>query len=313
MIGQYAVTVFFTLSGFLITFLLLKEREKTEISVRKFYIRRMLRIWPLYFLYLIVVIVTIFLQTPEKLPGTLPYYLLFAANVPFILNSWLPHLSHYWSLGAEEQFYLFWPWVIKKFKNTFNAILIFIILIFMLKVVAYFIALKYKTVIVTDTLDYTRFECMAMGGLGACFYLQKNKIFMWLTAHRITELVCWLYLCFTAANRHIRFVNHDTVSVLTVCLIVNLNLNTKSIIKLDNRVFNFLGRISYGIYIIHPMVIYALRELLSKLNLTPAWKLVLLLVTSLLLTISLAWLLYRFFEKRFLLIKDRFSVIKNTP
>ncbi len=312
MIGSYGVTVFFTLSGFLITFLLLKEKEKTTISVRKFYIRRILRIWPLYFAYLIVILIIIYLEAPEKLPGTLPYYLFFAANVPFILDTTLPHLSNYWSLGAEEQFYLFWPWVIKKFKNIFKVILIFIVVLFVLKALAFFISLKYKTVIPVLILDYTRFECMAIGGLGAYLFLKKNKIFIWLTANRFTEILCWVYLCLTASSKHLWFINQDGVSLVTLCLIVNLNLNTKPIITLENRVYNFLGRISYGIYIVHPLIIYALKLLLPKLNVSPAVETAISFFSTMLLTVFFAWVLYEFFEKRFLLLKERFTVIKNT-
>lgn len=311
MIGSYAVTIFFTLSGFLITFLLLKEKEKTEINVRKFYIRRILRIWPLYFAYLVVALIIIYLQAPEKLPGTLPYYLFFAANVPFVLDTYLPHLSHYWSLGAEEQFYLFWPWIIKKFKNSFKIITFFIILIFILKAVAYVISLKYKTVVFVNALNFTRFECMAIGGLGAYLYLKKNKLFIRITANRFTEFFCWAYLCLTAASTNFWFLKHDGVAVVTLCLIANLNLNKRSFIKLDNRVFNFLGSISYGIYIIHPLVIYPLRAILPKLNLSPAWRSVFFFSAALLITVFIAWLSYRFYEKRFLLLKERFTVIKN--
>jgi peptidoglycan/LPS O-acetylase OafA/YrhL len=311
-IGNYAVTVFFTLSGFLITLLLLKEKDKTEISIRKFYIRRMLRIWPLYFLYLVIVVTVFYLPGAEKLTGILPYYLLFAANIPNIMSMPLPLLRHYWSLGAEEQFYLFWPWLIKKSKNNFKSILLFIILIFVLKAAAHLISIKYHTVIFVNILDYTRFECMAIGAMGACLYLQKNKIFLWITANRFTEIICWLYLCLTVYHGHIRMVNHDTVSLVTVCLIVNINFNKRAFINLDNRVFNFLGRISYGIYIIHPLIMYALKQLLPMLNMPGIWEQVFFSFTVLLLTICVSWLSYHFFEKRFLLLKERFTVIKNT-
>jgi peptidoglycan/LPS O-acetylase OafA/YrhL len=311
-IGLYAVTMFFTISGFLITFLLLKEKEKTEISVRNFYIRRILRIWPLYFGYLLVALTIIYLQTPQKLPGTLPYYLLFAANIPNLLNATLPYLKHYWSIGAEEQFYIFWPWLIKKSKNSFKVILFFIIVILVLKTIAHLVSLKYHTVVPIEVLDYTRFECMATGGLGACLYLQKNKIFMWFTSNRITEILCWLYVCLTASGRHIRFVNHDTLSLVTVCLIVNFNFKKNALINLDNRVFDFLGRISFGIYIFHPLIIYCLKHFLPQLNMTRGWELATFFFGVLFLTIGISWLSYEFFEKRFLKLKDRFTVIKNT-
>lgn len=312
MIGSYAVTIFFTLSGFLITLLLLKEKERTTISVRKFYIRRILRIWPLYFAFLFLVIIIVYLETPERLPGSLPYYFLFAANIPYILDATIPHLSNYWSLGAEEQFYLFWPWVIKKFKNSFKTILIFIMVLFILKAVAYIISLKYKTVIPALILDYTRFECMAIGGLGAYLYLKKNKILLWLTANKFTEILCWLYLCFAAAGRHFWFVNHDAVSLVTLSLVINFNSGKEPLIRLENKVFNFLGRISYGIYIIHPLVIYPLKKWLPRPGLAVAWESAFFFFGSLLITVFFAWLSYEFFEKRFLLLKEKFAVIKNT-
>src|SRR5438128_9910033 len=112
-IGGYGVIIFFALSGFLITYLLLVEKEKQPIDIKKFYVRRVLRIWPLYYFYLGLTFI-IYFAFKLPYPDTLPYYLFYTANIPFLLQSTLPYVEHFWSLGVEEQFYVFWPWIIKK-------------------------------------------------------------------------------------------------------------------------------------------------------------------------------------------------------
>ncbi|MBL0267333.1 MAG: acyltransferase [Chitinophagaceae bacterium] len=107
---------FFTLSG---SDNILKSKEKfKDISIRKFYVRRILRIWPLYFFYLIVSLVLLYFLSGYEITGNVLFYFFLLANVPYILGFQFPVIGHFWSLGVEEQFYLFWPWVVLKVKNT---------------------------------------------------------------------------------------------------------------------------------------------------------------------------------------------------
>jgi peptidoglycan/LPS O-acetylase OafA/YrhL len=313
-LGTYSVTIFFTLSGFLITYLLLTEKKQTEISIRNFYIRRILRIWPLYFAYLLIAVIIICIQAPGKLPGLLPYYLFFAANIPNILSTSLPFLGHYWSLGVEEQFYLFWPWLIKKPVNVFKVMVIFICIFFVLRLIARYLYLKYGYFIPINALNHTRFDCMAVGGIGAYLCFKKNKLFLLFTANKITELVCWLCLGLIAVNKYniTPFLNHDIVSLMALGIMVNLSFNDRCIISLENRFFDFLGRISYGIYVIHPLVLIGLKNLLDWVNMARAWDSFIFFFGAPLLTIGIAWLSYTLFEKRFLRLKDRFSVVKSS-
>jgi len=116
--GDYAVTLFFALSGFLITYLLLAEQRQTgTIHIRKFYLRRILRIWPLYYLLVLIG----FAALPPLIAGDYagprgPYtltglliHLLFAPNLAPFLGVVVPGISHLWTIGVEEQFYLAWP------------------------------------------------------------------------------------------------------------------------------------------------------------------------------------------------------------
>ena len=112
--ADFAVTLFFVLSGFLITFLMVKEKEKYgDFSFKKFYIRRVLRIWPLY--YLILITSYIFFANNDIPIRTIILNTLTFSNIPIAFNSsWYPS-PQIWSIGVEEQFYLFWPLVIYFF------------------------------------------------------------------------------------------------------------------------------------------------------------------------------------------------------
>lgn len=110
--GNLGVTVFFVLSGFLITYLLAREEGKTgTVSLKKFYIRRFVRILPVYLAYLVVValldVATGLAVRPEQYASALTY------TVNFVPGTWIT--GHLWSLSVEEQFYLIWPLVIGLF------------------------------------------------------------------------------------------------------------------------------------------------------------------------------------------------------
>jgi len=311
---EYAVTFFFTLSGFLITYLLFSEKIKTGVSIKKFYIRRILRIWPLYFLYLAATLITIYIYDPGKLPGSLPWYLLFSANIPYIQHTTLHYVSHYWTLGTEEQFYLFWPWIIKGARNVLKALIFFTAGFFILKLIFRFIYFKWGDITPLYVSSVLRFECMSMGGIAALLCLQQHKLFLKITTHRITEIICWVCIVIMVMNKfHISpFFNHDLAALVAIGLMVNLSFNKKPLISLENRFCDLLGNLSYGIYIFHPLVIFYFGLLLEKCNVEGKVKGVMMYSGAVLITIGVAWLSYVFFEKKFLQLKDRFSPVKSS-
>lgn len=106
-VGGYAVTAFFTLSGFLITYLLLAEKNSyNKINIVEFYIRRIFRIWPLYYFYIIITIffTTIIFGYFDAHISSLWLFVLFIPNIAFNLNIYPAFLGHLWSIGIEEQF-----------------------------------------------------------------------------------------------------------------------------------------------------------------------------------------------------------------
>ena len=312
--ATYAVTIFFTISGFLITFLLFKEKEQGTVSIKNFYVRRILRIWPLYFIYLAAAILTIYVYTPKELPGSLIYYLVFAANIPSLFHSHLPYLAQYWTLGVEEQFYFFWPWIMKKTRNVLRALIIFTACFLLLKLIFRFIYFKWGNIVPLHLLAITRFECMSLGGIAAVLCIEGNKKFMRMVTNKFIQVVCWLSLAVMILDRfHISpLLDHDMAALVTIVLITNLSFNDKSLVSLENRFFDFIGKISFGIYMIHPLVIFYYSMLLDHFNLPEIWKIACVFVGVLFFTIFFAWLSYEFIEKRFLALKDKFTTIKNS-
>src|SRR5215510_7923630 len=137
--GELGVVLFFVLSGFLITYLLLEEERQTNtIVIRNFYVRRILRIWPLYFL-IVILALAVFPNIPlfilpdydrakvySHLAGKIFLYLFFLPNLVSPLFGIVPYASLTWSIGTEEQFYLTWPALLKNIKK-YRLLLMFVI------------------------------------------------------------------------------------------------------------------------------------------------------------------------------------------
>jgi len=127
--GMFGVNVFFVISGFIITTLLLKEKvTKREISLTKFYIRRILKIVPVAYLYLFLILL---LNNYYKLI-TLPDILsaaFFIKNTHIIPTYWDEATGHFWSLSVEEQFYIIFPVILKKSANSYLTIIVLLIIL----------------------------------------------------------------------------------------------------------------------------------------------------------------------------------------
>ncbi|MEQ1675571.1 MAG: acyltransferase [Chitinophagaceae bacterium] len=315
-LASYGVTIFFSLSGFLITYLLLAEKDRFQsVDIRKFYLRRILRIWPLYFLYLFLALGITYLYTPSLIGANTGWYFFLGANFPYILGTGIPLLLHYWSLAVEEQFYLFWPLVIKKSKNAFRSVLIFFILFFLVKLLARVYQSQTGDIIPYFFLEVTRFDCMAIGALGAILYFKKNALFLKGCFLLPVQILTWGLLILIAFERfHITSMIDDTiVAIATVVMIMNVSCNPKSLVKLGNKVFDYLGKISFGIYVYHPLVIFLLtlvaKNIFKGVSQAASFLLAFLLISA--STILVASLSYKYFEKRFLVIKTKYSKVHS--
>lgn len=318
-LANFGVTIFFTLSGFLITYLLLEEKEKTgTIALRKFYWRRVLRIWPLYFLYLLLVV---FFNDPFQLNWSI---LFFVFMIPNFRNSFKETINinpgnhnltymigHYWSLGVEEQFYLFWPLLVRKLKRILIFAIVFPILFILFKLV---LKVTHSPEYVITFFHYTRLGCLVIGGLGA--YLLKfnyTKIISYFI-NPFIEVFCWVFLIIILFNQfHIAsLIDHEIVAVVTLGIILNQIKKDKPIINLEKQSFDFLGKISFGLYVFNPFVIYLTSMVINTMKINNlVIKYVMIYMISLLFLIVIAYCSYQFFERKFLKLKNRYTVIQS--
>jgi len=312
-LGEQGVTIFFVLSGFLITYLLLLENNKKGTINRKhFYIRRILRIWPLYYLYLFlaVIIIYLFSSTLEN-AEMVPFYIFLLANIPFIIEMGLPACHHLWSIAVEEQFYLFWPFFFKKKIKLHKVLAIIIISCVIIRIMLWiFFPFKLFTVLFT----VNRFDCMMLGALVAIYFYENRKIIKFFTSFPC-QLFAWIVIAIHFFNFNIinSIISMEFVTLATAIIICGQISSKHKIINLENRLFNFLGKYSYGIYVYHPLFIY----ILSKSNFfnqieNEIARAVTVFLTVILITLGIAFLSYELIEKKFIKLKDRFSAIHST-
>lgn len=313
-LASFGVSMFFALSGFLITYLLLLEKDKTDINIKKFYIRRILRIHPLYYSYLAISLIIIFFFQLDFAVVPLLYYIFFSANIAYILGTTLPFLAHYWSIGVEEQFYIFYPWIVKKWKNLATGLMAVTTLLIIAKFITRLIAIKYDIQIPYLVLHVTRFQCMLIGAIGSVFYYGQNQLFIKFSTNLFTQIISWFCIFLISINYfHIFSVfDQELISIITVFIIVGQITKTNRIFNLDGEFFDFIGKISYGIYVVHPLIIFLLSKIVGNINLPSVLKYPLIYLVVLALTIILSYLSYEYFEKKFLKLKNRYSTIKTS-
>ena len=326
-LGGLGVTLFFVLSGFLITYLLLVEKhESGTVSLRNFYVRRILRIWPLYYFAVLLAFFVIPAFFPglmvgsfaDKLPvhfwPKLAMYLLLVPNVLFVLRAYFPPVlfaSQAWSIGVEEQFYAVWP-VLVKFSRRLPLILGAIVASFV--VVAILIVLAPDNILwlhfVKNFLLVTRIDCMAVGGLAA-WLLVKNapalaviySVPVQCAAYLLTFVLVYFQVSF-------QFSNHLPYAILYAVLLLNLAANPRTLLHLNNRVFDYLGRISYGLYMYHLLaIVVSIRAVVWLIHGYSPMINALIYALSIILVVLISTVSYEFFEKPFLKLKVRFSTV----
>jgi len=271
--GEVGVLLFFALSGFLITYLLFTEELQTgTISIKSFYIRRALRIWPLYFMLIFLGLFVLPFIGPlkfpaydlaliwKKLPQKILFFCLFMPNIVLDFLGFVPYIMHSWTIGAEEQFYFIWPILFKKIKNK---IYIFIGVIVIYLFVYYFLryAPSQNKYIQNSFLIWSRYpiSSMAIGGIYAYLIFIKNA-----TNNKIKEILFskWVQIImlailafFVVLKFHFKFLHIEIYSILLGYQVCNLAANPNCIISIENKVLNYLGRISYGLYMFHMLAI----------------------------------------------------------
>lgn len=165
--GELGVRLFFVISGFLITWLLLKEKEKNgSVNLRRFYIRRFLRIFPVFYFYLAFVFLIGKFTGWEVDRTVLLGSLLYLQNFYFWGSDWL--VAHSWSLAVEEQFYILWPWLFRRMRNGWKYALP--VAVFLAGSVARMVAYKYPGIANYLLLPFLRHVDFLLGGCYLAFF-----------------------------------------------------------------------------------------------------------------------------------------------
>lgn len=256
--GKLALNTFFVLSGFLITRILLKARLEVEnvglntgTALKNFYIRRTLRIFPIYYL---VLIVFWFLGDPAVRQNGV-YYFTYTSNYLFFAKEGFPErLAHLWSLAVEEQFYIFWPFLMLLVNRKVLPHVMWLFLIIGFSCNFIFPSKGFWVEIFTPTC----FDAFAIGGLLSYITVFRHDIiasiqprFKWIFA--VSFLLFVLVDVFDYAFLPVRTVHALlAVSIIYYCLF-RRNLRIINLI-LDNRWLVRMGKISYGIYLYHLFV-----------------------------------------------------------
>jgi peptidoglycan/LPS O-acetylase OafA/YrhL len=336
-VGELGVTLFFTLSGFLITYLLLAEKERfNTIDIKKFYIRRVLRIWPLYYLIILLGLFVLpyigLFEIPKYTEGVhdafgwkVFFYMILFPNVVSNAYAYMPYIAQTWSIGVEEQFYLLWAPIFKFSQNYLKVFLTIIICLLLITNILYFFADHSKDISTagagTKLVTYCyrffstfRITCMAIGSIGAYYlYCLDMKILRPLFSP-YTQLITYIIVIeMLLFGLEIPFINHEVYALLFIIIILNLAANPESYVNLENKMMDYLGKISYSIYMWHPIAIVVCLKIATTYNpkLDGIFSNGLYYCLTFALTILLSILSYEYFEMRFLKLKQVFTKVTS--
>jgi len=248
-------------------------------------------------------------------------FLFFMPNLALKVLPPVPFASQAWSVGTEEQFYLVWPFLLKRFKKILPYLLVLIPIgiIGIRKCLVVICAhlqpgsLNYALSILGDFLDTFNIECMAIGGLAAWILFSRKEKILTFLFHPLAQIVLLAALAVslpTGVFGHVKS-RYMVNSLLFAWLILNVAANKSSILKLENPFFRFMGRISYGLYMYHAICFYLLLYILKDSITNLTFINIFLYTGTFLLTTLMAWLSYEWMEKRFLKKKQQFSLIES--
>lgn len=312
--GAYGVDLFFALSAYLITELLLREQRACgRIDVRAFYVRRVLRIWPLYLAFLLIGTVVLGLVDSTQQFGWKYYatFLLFAGNWACALWGYPASVAGpLWSVSIEEQFYLTWPLVMSRFRKHLHVICIGLIAS----------AMATRLILVITGVEHPGIWCNTLARLdpiagGALLALVLNGRVPRLPGVVRVVMVMTAVTLFVVAGTSKRFdgvpalASYPIVAAASVLVIFAL-LREAPRLQYGPvmRAGIYLGRISYGLYVFHEAAIHFT---VVPTPSTARWTVN--VVASLGLTVLLAAVSFRYLESPFLRMKDRFSYIAPEP
>jgi peptidoglycan/LPS O-acetylase OafA/YrhL len=316
--GAYGVDLFFALSAYLITSLLLRERSATgKLDLRGFYIRRILRIWPLYLGFLaFAAIAARFLQGQDLPLRYIAGYTLLAGNWIYVFYG-LPasFAIPLWTVSIEEQFYLAWPLALRKASIRVTALVaVGLLLVASLWRIALVVsaapaqAMEYNT--------FARLDPIALGVLIALFKSELARFTRWQRIALLSGGVAawiatfWFTVCVHPSKLSTwqSALGHFLTALASAAILLSVMGAQNAFLR--NRWLLYLGKISYGLYVLHEFAHLCAMRLLPAS--TPL-QVIAQSILGLALTILLAAASYRWLESPFLRLKERFAHVQSRP
>ncbi|HMG16667.1 MAG TPA: acyltransferase [Saprospiraceae bacterium] len=304
--GQTGVTMFFVLSGFLIGRILLNTKND-ENYFKIFYIRRILRIFPLYYFFLIIFYLIVpRLVNWESINYPKWYYYFFLQNIPATFNWKHFGPSHYWSLAVEEHFYLILPLIIYycSFRRIKLILYCLIVCAFIFRIILlnHYLEVFYFT--------FTTMDALALGALLSLIEVERGfrksdlKIYLIIMlAVFVLIIILWNY----ANGKALLIVQEFKfffIALTYFCFIGLIICSSESSFMrriLNSKALQYSGKISYGLYIYHPLCFLLLQTL--SLDVSPIIN----FGIALLLIYGISALSYNLFESKVLSLKRYFT------
>lgn len=300
-IGTFGVDLFFALSAYLITELLAREKERfRSLDVRSFYVRRALRIWPLYFSFLAAAYCLTNIRW-----SYFAFCAVFLGNFGFALMGEPSNIIFpLWSVSVEEQFYLLWPWAVKRFERSRLAFI---------AATLWSISICFRYLVRTHPAVYLyctfgRIDSIAGGILVSCLLANRPLRLLPLTRTALCLAGCYLWFLAGLCAKASSITPVYALVALGCCAFVLATIGSSGWMR--NRSLVYLGRISYGLYVFHCTAIVTLAYFFPSATIG---GIVLRSALALAITILIAAASYRWLESPFLRLKSSFQHIASQP
>lgn len=312
------VLTFFVLSGFLITWMMLNEHERDgTVSVQNFYVRRILRIFPAFYVFLGLSVIARWISAGRLAPSMFYDYLsafTYTCNYRFALTPGIQHTSrHTWALAVEEQFYLLWPCVFLAFQNDLRKLTRFLIAAIVL-VDLYRLVLFFNFHVHEKYLEFA-FDCRADHILVGCLLavLLKRGVFTpfwnfitastWISLIPLGPIIASIAASFRFHLPYRFGVGFVIDPILTAILLVQVIAMGRTALWgwLNWPITRYVGQVSYGMFLYHMIAYRIVAGFLGNFSLL--WRVPAVWLVALLMGAAS----FHIVERRALRLKSRFS------
>ncbi len=315
-VGRIAVTCFFVLSGFLITNNLLKLKSTVgDVSgkLKLFYLKRTLRIFPLYY---VIILLSIFVfpaigflhykvsplgvDARTILDKVSIYYYCLLPQIPITDKIVLPFADQTWSIGVEEMFYLVIPLFVLFTSFKKNWLLIISGIFVVIKLYYWLFTDNYFDNFFFNFLVLSRFECILIGCYISCLFYEKNNLISKIKKEYVYLALGLIVVSLFKLTLYTFLYIHFAI----LFSVIILYTSTKTVKWLNNKVLVFLGKISFSLYLVHDIAIVSI---LNTKIITPQNQQsnMVMYIVILLLSVLLGWIFYKLIEEPFLNLKNK--------